>query len=394
LTLRERRVLLAVLGALTFAAVYATVVIAPVLTQIASDFDISTGTAGLLVAAYGAPGVVVALIIGPFSDRVGRKRFLVIGSACMGLFTLLGAFATSFAMLIALRIVAGVGAALIFPNVSAMIGDNFPYRDRGRAMSTVIGFNTMASVVGVPTAGIIAEATSWRLSLALVGTLCLIATVLLYFLLRPARVTVSDSTFLDVYRGIFRKPSAIAAVISSFLGSLYWFAWSTYIVVFFERVYGLTRGTASAFALTLGLGVLIGSQVGGRLGDRIGHKPVVASAIVISAVLLLVLTNTSLPIVVGAGLNLVLSAVIGARFATNQTLMSEQMPAARGTLLALSASTIGLAIVLAASLGGVLIDSFGFRAIGIFCFVSAMSSALIVVVFVREEPIDIEIAPA
>jgi predicted MFS family arabinose efflux permease len=394
LTLRERRVLLAVLGALTFASVYATVVIAPVLTQIASDFNISTGTAGLLVAAYGAPGVVVSVVTGPFSDRFGRKRFLVIGSACMGLFTLAAAFATSFALLVALRIVAGVGAALIFPNVSAMIGDNFPYRDRGRAMSTVIGFNTMASVVGVPTAGIIAEATSWRLSLALVGTLCLGATVLLYFLLRPAKVSVSESKFFDVYRGIFRTPSAVAAVISSFLGSLYWFAWSTYIVVFFESVYGLSRGTASTFALTLGLGVLIGSQVGGRLGDRVGHKPVVATAIVLSAVLLLVLTNTSLPVVAGAGLNLLLSAVIGARFATNQTLMSEQMPAARGTLLALSAATIGLAIVLAASLGGVLIDSLGFPAIGMFCFIAAISSALIVVLFVREEPIDIEIVPA
>ena len=41
MTVRERRVLLAVLGALTFASVYATVVIAPVLTQIAAEFDIS-----------------------------------------------------------------------------------------------------------------------------------------------------------------------------------------------------------------------------------------------------------------------------------------------------------------------------------------------------------------
>ncbi len=390
---RERRSLLAVLGALTFASVYATVVIAPVLTQIAGEFDITTGTAGLLVAAYGGPGIFVSLATGPFSDRSGRKRFLVAGSAVMGLFTLLASFAASFPLLILLRMIAGIGAALIFPNVSAMIGDNFPYRDRGRAMSTVIGFNTMASVVGIPTAGIIAEATSWRVSLAIVGTLCLAATALLYFLLRPAKVTVSESKFFELYRSILRSRSAIAAVVSSFLGSLYWFAWSTYIVVFFESVYGLSRGTASTFALTLGLGVLIGSQAGGRLGDRIGHKPVVAGAIVISAVVLLLLTNTSLPLVAGAGLNLLLSTVIGARFATNQTLMTEQMPAARGTLLALSSSTIGLAIVLAASLGGVLIDSFGFRAVGMFCFVAAISSALIVVLFVHEEPIDLEIVP-
>jgi predicted MFS family arabinose efflux permease len=58
-SVRERRVFLAVIGFLTFASVYATVVVAPVITQIAAEFDISTGTAGLLVAAYGAPGIIV-----------------------------------------------------------------------------------------------------------------------------------------------------------------------------------------------------------------------------------------------------------------------------------------------------------------------------------------------
>src|SRR5439155_955936 len=86
-------------------AARAAVVVAPVITQIASDFDISTGTAGLLVAAYGAPGIIVSLIVGPFSDRGGRKRFLVAGSLLMGLFTLISAFATSFLVLIALRTV-------------------------------------------------------------------------------------------------------------------------------------------------------------------------------------------------------------------------------------------------------------------------------------------------
>src|SRR4029079_11139601 len=386
-------ILLGVLGSLTFTAVYASVVISPVLTQIASEFDIPTGTAGLVVAAYGAPGVLVALVSGPYSDRFGRRRFLVAGSAIMGLFTLAGAFATSFGALLALRALARIGASLIYPNISATVGDTFAYRDRRRAMSTVIGFNTMASVIGVPADRIIAEATSWRISLITVGVLSMAATVLLYFLLRPAQVRVSETRFFELYRTVLRNRSAVAAIISSFLGSLYWFAWVTYIVVFFEQVYGLTRGTASTIALTLGLGVLIGSQVGGRLGDRIGHKPVIATAIVISAFVLLVLTNFDQPLFVAAGLNLILSTVIGARFATNQTLMTEQMPAARGTLLAISGALASLSIVVASSVGGILIDAYGFWAIGIFCFICAVISMLVVLIFVREEPIDVEFAP-
>lgn len=64
----ERRALLLVLGFLAFAAVYNGLVMSPVLEQMAGEFGITTGTAGLVVAAYGAPGIAVALLAGPYSD--------------------------------------------------------------------------------------------------------------------------------------------------------------------------------------------------------------------------------------------------------------------------------------------------------------------------------------
>jgi predicted MFS family arabinose efflux permease len=390
----ERRRLLGLLGFLTFNAVYVGIVMAPVLTQIASEFRITTGTAGLVVAAYGAPGIVVAVVTGPYSDRFGRKRFLVTGSLIMGVFTLLSAFATSFAVLVAMRIIAGVGGSVIFPNVTATVGDNFPYRDRGSAMGTVIGLNTMAGVIGVPLAGILAEATSWRVSVGLVGVLSVVAAVLLLWKLHPAQTPLSESGIREMYRSIVTNRSALGAIGSSFLGALYWFTWATYIVVFFENAFGLSQGVASILALTQGLGVLVGSQLGGRLGARIGHKPIVAGSVFISGVLLLLQTNLALPLPATAVLNLLLSAVIGARFASNTTLLTEQVPEARGTLLALSASVTSASIVVGAAIGGLLIDGAGFWALGAFCFVAAVLAALVVWTFVREEPIDLEIAPA
>ena len=388
----ERRTLLGLLGFLTFTAVYVNVVMAPVLSQIANEFNITTGTAGLVVAAYGVPGILVAVATGPYSDRFGRKRFLVAGSLIMGVFTLLSAFATSFAVLVAMRVIAGIGGSVVFPNTTATVGDNFSYGARGSAMGTVIGLNTMAGVVGVPVAGILAEATSWRVSVGLVGVLSIAAALLLVWKLRPSQVSASESKVRELYRAIFTKRSALGAIASTLLGSLYWFTWATYIVVFFERVFGLSEGLASTIALTLGLGVLVGSQLGGRLGGRIGHKPIVATSVFVSGALLL--TNASLPLAATAVLNFALSAVIGARFASNTTLLSEQVPEARGTLLALSASLMSLGVVAGATIGGVLIDGPGFWALGAFCFGAAALAATVVLIFVREEPIDLEIAPA
>jgi DHA1 family inner membrane transport protein len=390
----ERRSLLGLLGFLTFNAVYVGVVMAPVLTQIASEFQITTGTAGLVVAAYGAPGILIAVLTGPYSDRFGRKRFLVAGSLIMGIFTLLSAFATSFAVLVAMRTVAGIGASVIFPNVTATVGDNFPYRDRGSAMGTIIGLNTLASVIGVPLAGILAEATSWRVSIGLVGLLAIAAAILLAWRFRPAQTPLSESGIRDMYRSIVTNRSALGAIGSSFLGALYWFTWATYIVVFFQHVFGLSQGVASVLALTQGVGIMLGSYLGGRLGGRIGHKPIVAGSVFVSGLLLLLQTNVALPLAATAVLNIVLSAVIGARFASNTTLLTEQVPEARGTLLAISSSVISASIVVGATIGGLLIDGPGFWALGAFCFVAAALAALIVWMFVREEPIDLEIAPS
>jgi predicted MFS family arabinose efflux permease len=197
-----------------------------------------------------------------------------------------------------------------------------------------------------------------------------------------------------MYRLILSYSSAVAAIISSFLGSLYWFTWITYLVVFFQHTYGLSEGTASTYSLTLGLGVLIGSQVGGRLGDRIGHRRVVAGTIVGSGVILLLLTNAPPSLTVAAAMNLALTAVIGARFATNSSLLTEQVPEARGTLFAFSSATASLGIVVGAAIGGFFVDTIGFAAIGVFCMAIAILSCFIVIAFVREGAVEVDVGAA
>lgn len=394
MTSGEKRLVLSIVGALTFASVYATLVMAPVLTLLSDEFGVSTGTAGLVAAAYGGPGVITSLLVGPYSDRFGRKRFMVAGALIMGVFTILSALAPTFETLIAARAIAGIGGSLIFPNANALIGDLFPYRERGGALATVIGFNTMASVIGVPVAGVVAEATSWRVSVGLVGVIALVAGVALATFLRPTASKLNEQRIRAMYRLILSNPSAVAAIVSSFLGSLYWFTWVTYLVVFFQHTYGLSEGTASTYSLTLGLGVLIGSQIGGRIGDRIGHRLVVAGTIVVSGVILLTLTNASPPLLIAAAMNLALCAVIGARFATNTSLLTEQVPEARGTLFAFSSATASLSIVAGAAIGGIFVDTIGFSAIGVFCMVTALLSSAIVLAFVREDPIEVDIGAA
>lgn len=390
MTPAERRILLGALGFLSFGAVYVGVVVIPVLAQIGREFGTTTGTAGIIVAAYGLPGVFVALVAGPYSDRFGRKPFLVAGALIMGSMTMLAAVMPTFELVVASRALAGIGASVLFPNVNAIIGDSFTYLERGRAISTVIGLNTVATIAGIPLAGIVAEATTWRVSLAFVGALAIIAGVTLYRVLPRTRPSGEIERPRVLYARIVTNRSAIAAIVSSLMGALFWFTWVTYVVVYFQQVHDLSQGVASTVALTLGLGALIGSQIGGRLGDRLGHRRIVWTSIAISSLLLLALTNLPLPLAAAAALNLVLSCVIGARFTTNSALLTEQVPGARGTMLAVTSSVVSAGMVVGALVGGLLIDGPGFGALGIACAAVGLISTAIVLLFVHEEPIDLE----
>ena len=140
-------------------------------------------------------------------------------------------------------------------------------------MTPFAEFDTMASVIGVPLAGIVAEGTSWRVSVAIVGVLSIAAAGLLFWKLRPAQTPLNSARVRELYHSIVTNRSALGAIASSLLGSLYWFTWSTYIVVFFEQSFGLSQGLASTFALTQGLGVLVGSQLGDGSARASGTSP-------------------------------------------------------------------------------------------------------------------------
>ena len=120
--------------------------IAPALPRIAETLGVSAGQVGLLVTAFTFPGVILTTFAGILADRYGRLRIMIPG---LILFAVAGAacvFATSLPMLIALRVVQGIGASPVGSINVTLIGDLFTGRQRTAAM----GFN--ASVLSIGTA--------------------------------------------------------------------------------------------------------------------------------------------------------------------------------------------------------------------------------------------------
>ena len=137
---------LRVIFAVTLIAVMGVTSLTPAFPEISRALGISSRQVGLLISVFTVPGVVLAPVLGVLADRWGRKRvlipslllFAVAGSAC--------ALARDFQLLLALRLLQGIGSAALGALNMTILSDLYT----GRARTTAMGYNS--SVLGVGTA--------------------------------------------------------------------------------------------------------------------------------------------------------------------------------------------------------------------------------------------------
>src|SRR5438552_2844697 len=159
--------------------------LSPLLVNLSQEFNVTVAQAGLLVTFTALPSALLAVLIGPLSDFLGRRPLLVGGALLLCLSSFATALAPSYELIVASRLLCGLGVAALGPSVFAAVGDLFPYLERGRAYSWTIGANTMASILGIPIATLIAALIHWRVSFVLVGVVTGIAAIVLAVLYRP-----------------------------------------------------------------------------------------------------------------------------------------------------------------------------------------------------------------
>src|SRR5271156_6146289 len=104
------------------------------LVAVGTTFNASAGELQWLINAYLLPLGALLLLGGAAGDRFGRQRLLVLGIALFAAASLGCALAPSLAWLLAGRAVQGVGAALLLPNILAILGANFDGEAKGRAI--------------------------------------------------------------------------------------------------------------------------------------------------------------------------------------------------------------------------------------------------------------------
>jgi len=148
------------------------------------QFSASASDLQWIVDAYLLVFAAALLTMGTLGDRYGRKRALQGGLLIFGGASAAVVFAGSVDQLIALRVLMGLGAALIMPATLSIITNVFPREERGRAIGIWAGTAAIGIGLGPLTGGLLLEAFSWS-SVFLVNVPVAIVALLLGIKLVP-----------------------------------------------------------------------------------------------------------------------------------------------------------------------------------------------------------------
>ena len=139
---------LVILGLATFVSMTGVGIIVPFLPIYARDLGASGVMLGLIFAAFSLSRALVVPWLGGFSDRLGRKPFIIAGMAGYGVTSLLFMYAASAEALVMTRLLQGVFAAMVLPIAMALVADITPPGMEGRAFGAFNMFFLMGFGVG------------------------------------------------------------------------------------------------------------------------------------------------------------------------------------------------------------------------------------------------------
>jgi MFS family permease len=162
-TSRRRAATLALLGFSSLIVAIDAYIVIVALPEIGRALGFSSQTLQSVISAYAVAFGGFLLFGGRAADLLGRRRVLVTGLGLYGASSLAGGLAGEPEILLAARVVQGLGGALVFPATLSLVNTTFPEgEERNRAVSVWAGAGAAGLVIGVLLGGALTDWLGWE----------------------------------------------------------------------------------------------------------------------------------------------------------------------------------------------------------------------------------------
>lgn len=335
-----------------------TFLLSPLLPTLQQEFEVPQEISGWMVGAYALGYAVFALIIGPFSDRLNRKSVMIAGFLAFAVSTALCGVATSFVSMVAFRLLAGISAAIVSPQIWAAVPFLVPQERIIKAMGIVTAGLSVAQLLGVPLASLVG-ALDWSIPFYLVGALSLWLLIFIHKWIPaiPAQSGASQLSLVERYRQVMHRSSSKQAFLGYFLFQAANFGAFSFMGTFLSDSFSLNLAGLGAVMIVLGAGNLLGSLSGGHLVQRWGRFRTFGAAVGMLVLLYLVLPYSPSLIAV-EGLYFLIFVAGGMLFPIMMSGLQSIDPSSRGTIASLSNSIMYAGTTVGSTLAGFLYANF------------------------------------
>jgi MFS family permease len=259
------------------------VLLAVALPAIIKDLGLSMTEAGLLGTATLLGVGISSIIVGWYADNYGRRKSLLWSLVSFGVLTAAIAFTNSWAEVLILRFLAGLGLGGVWGIAAAYINETWPVSQRGRAAAFVLSSFPAGAGIASFLAAIILPYYGWRV-LFLTGAGAILAAVYIYLFVPESEVwkqqkakrleegggqsTVSIS---EIFSQELLRNTLFGTAAASFALMAYWGS-TTWLPTFLVKERGLDMTTMAMFMVILNIGMFVGYNIFGYLADKIGRK--------------------------------------------------------------------------------------------------------------------------
>lgn len=366
-------------------------IISPLLPQIGSQLSIPSNLQGTLISAYALALGITALFAGPLSDRIGRRKMLLLGSTSMAIILMAHQFAIDYTSILAIRLLTGISGGLLTGTCVSYVRDVYPYEKRGLANGIIATGSAFGQIVAIPIGILITQQLGFFAPFQLLGLTMILATILMYFYLDQPKLRnykKLDISYTQVAKGYIRtlKNSRYRAIA---FGYIFMFFSITIYLVFFPtwmlEVNHFSSAEVAFLFLIGGIATLVGGPLIGKMTDIFGRRRMaifVNMGLIISLLLTMTFTATA---TTAATFFFLVMLFISGRLISFQSLAADiSKDQNRGQFMSLMISIGQVGMIFGASISGLLYCTVGFEANILLSIISSLLMITIVLRFIPE----------
>lgn len=244
--------------------------LAGLLPDIASDLDVTVGTAGVLTSAFAIGMIVGAPVVAALARNWPRRSSLLGFILAFATAHAVGAVTTSFPVLFATRVVAALANAGFLAIALTAAATLVSPDKKGRALAVLLSGTTVATIAGVPGGSVLGALLGWRATFWAVAALCLPAALGILKGIPGGRANdgATSGPALRAELAQLAKPRLMLVMLLGALVNAATFGGFTFLAPVVTDAAGLSELWVPVALVLFGVGSFAGVTVAGRLSDQ------------------------------------------------------------------------------------------------------------------------------